>query len=119
MLVRRRRDKDRKAYTNAQRERDERRELATNRQTTRETLSLALPVPLKTQRQVLVSGTVWLLCIRRVRAMRAQIHEHMHMETWATQERGEELERRGAGGGLINAVSDPELEGRRRGSAVV
>ncbi|CAN0361784.1 unnamed protein product [Pylaiella littoralis] len=66
---------------------------------------------------VLVAGAVWLLCIRRVNAMRGQIYEHIH--AWERHERGEELEGIGGGGGFINAVSDPELEGRRRGTAAI
>lgn len=59
-----------------------------------------------------MSGGVWLLCIRRVNAMRSQISEHM--VSWERREAGEEVER-AYGNGLMNAISDPELVGRRRG----
>ncbi|CAM9784422.1 unnamed protein product [Scytosiphon promiscuus] len=67
---------------------------------------------------VLVSGAIWVLCIRRVNSMRGVIHQHM--DAWERQERGEGSGGGGAregGGRLMDAVSDPELEGRRRGSA--
>lgn len=105
------------AYVCGERGRERQTEIIGDRQTVKEILSLPPLAPPKTQRQVLVAGAVWLLCIRRVNAMRGQIYEHIH--AWERHERGEELEGIGGGGGFINAVSDPELEGRRRGTAAI
>lgn len=46
---------------------------------------------------------------------------HQHMDAWERQQRGEGPEAGGGaregGGRLMDAVSDPELEGRPQGSA--
>ncbi|CAB1098530.1 unnamed protein product [Ectocarpus sp. CCAP 1310/34] len=74
--------------------------------------------PLRTgcEKRVVVSGTLWMICIRRVHDMRRVIS--IHVANWERQERGEGLEGR-EGGGLTNAISDPELESRRRDVAIV
>ncbi|CAM9450146.1 unnamed protein product, partial [Ectocarpus sp. 4 AP-2014] len=65
---------------------------------------------------VVVAGFLWMLCIRRVNDMRGVIS--IHVANWERQERGEGLEGR-EGGGLTNAISDPEFESRRGDIAIV
>lgn len=69
-------------------------------------------------RQVVVSGGVWLLCIRRVNVVRSQISEHM--VNWERRELGEEVvQEETYGDGLMHAIVDPELDELERRRAEV